>query len=60
MFNKGSLVKKSHASVVKTENTRSADKHEFEVEPSIFRNKTEAADSGDVPKNIEDIETPQD
>ncbi|KAH9697678.1 reverse transcriptase Ty1/copia-type domain-containing protein [Citrus sinensis] len=46
VFNEGSLMKMSHAPEVETNNSRSADKLEFEVEPSVFRNTTEAADSG--------------
>ena len=54
MFNEGSLVKNSHVPKVEIGNSRSTDKLEFEVEPSIFRYTTEAADSGDVPENIKD------
>lgn len=54
MFNEGSLVKNSHAPEVEIGNSRSADKLDFEVEPSVFRNTTEAVDSGDVLENIED------
>ncbi|KAH9669204.1 hypothetical protein KPL70_021692 [Citrus sinensis] len=54
MFNEGSLVKNSHAPEVEIGNSRSADKLDFEVEPSVFRNTTEAVDSV-----VQDIELDQ-
>ncbi|KAH9669205.1 hypothetical protein KPL70_021692 [Citrus sinensis] len=57
MFNEGSLVKNSHAPEVEIGNSRSADKLDFEVEPSVFRNTTEAVDS-DITV-VQDIELDQ-
>ena len=59
VFNEGGLIKDSEAAVDENEKFRSEDRLELEVESSIFKNRTEAADSAGVNEHEEDIVSPQ-
>ncbi|KAH9660266.1 hypothetical protein KPL70_024153 [Citrus sinensis] len=59
VFNEGGLIQDSEAAVDENEKSRSEDRLELEVESSVFKNRTETADSGGVNEQEEDTISPQ-
>ena len=56
MFNEGGLVKNSEATEDEIGKSILEDRLELEVQHSLFKNRTEAADLGGVDEQEEDIE----